>query len=148
MAMFSKRNPPPPPPAAGGDAGFIGAKLAVTGKLSGGGSMVLMGRFEGEIDLSGELTIAPSAAVKAEVKAVAVVVSGRLAGNVTASERIHLEKSAAVDGRLKARRISIADGARLNGEVEMPPENPAAPESGGAKAKKKPEAPDGQILLR
>jgi cytoskeletal protein CcmA (bactofilin family) len=65
------------------------------------------------------LVVAPSAVVRGEVKAVTVTVSGSLSGSLTAREKIHLEKNAVVNGRLQTPRLSMVDGASLNGEIEM-----------------------------
>jgi len=109
--------------AAGGhgdhETSFFGAKLTVKGKVSGGGNLIVMGTLEGEFDLNGELVIAPSALVNGDVRAVSVIVSGGFNGSLAAKQKIHLEKSSVVSGRLLAPKMSVADGAMLNGEVEM-----------------------------
>ncbi len=101
------------------ETSFFGAKLTVKGKVSGGGNLIVMGTLEGEFDLNGELVVAPSALVNGDVKAVSVTVSGGFSGSLTAKQKIHLEKSAVVNGRLLAPKLSVADGAVLNGEIEM-----------------------------
>ncbi len=101
------------------ETSFFGAKLTVKGKVSGGGNLIVMGTLEGEFDLNGELVVAPSAQVNGEVKAVSVTVSGGFSGSLTAKQRIHLEKSSVVSGRLLAPKLSMAEGAVLNGEIEM-----------------------------
>ncbi len=133
MGIFSKNKPGPAAPGGDRDAGresaFFGAKLAVKGKVSGGGSLIVMGRLEGEFDLEGELVLAPSAAATGEIKAVAITVSGNVTGNLSAREKVHLEKSAVVSGRIATPRLSMVEGAHFNGEVEMkqPAEKPPAP---------------------
>jgi cytoskeletal protein CcmA (bactofilin family) len=122
MGLFAK-DKASAAPAAGerdnSDTSFFGAKLAVKGKVSGGGNLIVMGKLEGEFDLNGELVVAPSALVNGEVKAVSVTVSGGFSGSLMAKQRIHLEKSAVVSGRLLAAKLSVAEGAVLNGEIEM-----------------------------
>ncbi len=108
---------------------FIGAGLAIKGKVSGKGSLIMMGRLEGEFDLGGELIISPPAVVNGEVKALALSVSGTVQGALTARERVHLEKSARVQGKIITPRFAVDDGAMFNGEIEMKPtpENAAKP---------------------
>ncbi len=101
------------------ETSFFGAKLTVKGKVSGGGNLIVMGTLEGEFDLNGELVVAPSALVNGDVKAVSVTVSGGFSGSLTAKQKLHLEKSSVVNGRLFAPKLSVADGAVLNGEIEM-----------------------------
>lgn len=101
------------------DTSFLGTNLNVTGKVSGSGNLNMMGKLEGELDLSGDLVIAPSAVVVGEIKAVTITVSGNINGNLTAGDQIHLEKSAVVSGRITTPRFSVSDGAQFNGAIEM-----------------------------
>jgi cytoskeletal protein CcmA (bactofilin family) len=122
MALFTKEKTQTAPSGAvrsDHETAFFGAKLSVKGKVSGSGNLIVMGKLEGEFDLNGELVVAPPAVLNGEIKAVSVTVSGNVTGNLTAREKIHLEKSAVVSGRLSAPRLSVADGASFNGEIEM-----------------------------
>jgi cytoskeletal protein CcmA (bactofilin family) len=124
MAIFGKDKPAAVPAAAGGadhETAFFGTKLAVKGNVSGSGNVIMMGRLDGEVDLNGELVVAPPAVVKGDIKAANLTVSGRVGGSLTARGKIHLEKSAVVEGRMSAPRVSMADGASFNGEIEMKP---------------------------
>jgi cytoskeletal protein CcmA (bactofilin family) len=143
MGLFAKDKAAGASASAAGRDGdhetsFFGAKLTVKGRVSGGGSLIVMGTLEGEFDLNGELVIAPSASVNGDVRAVSVAVSGGFSGSLTARQRIHLEKSAVVNGRLAAPKLSMVEGAVLNGEVEMekPSESKPAPNAPGRKEKK------------
>jgi cytoskeletal protein CcmA (bactofilin family) len=132
MALFGKEKPEAAPSGAvrsDHETAFFGVKLAVKGKVSGSGNLIVMGKLEGEFDLNGELVIAPPAVLNGEIKAVNVTVSGNVTGNLTAREKIHLEKSAVVNGRLSTPRLSVADGASFNGDVEMKKPAEAAPAS-------------------
>jgi cytoskeletal protein CcmA (bactofilin family) len=123
MAFFSKNKRTPlssgAPAGAGNESAFFGTNLRVKGKVSGNGNLIVMGRVEGEFDLNGELVLAGSASVSGEIKAVSISVSGNFTGNLVAQEKMHLEKSALVNGRLTTPRLSVADGACFNGELEM-----------------------------
>jgi cytoskeletal protein CcmA (bactofilin family) len=130
MALFSKEKPESAPPDAvrsDHETAFFGAKLSVKGKVSGSGNLIVMGKLEGEFDLNGELVVAPPAVLNGEIKAVSVTVSGSVTGNLTAREKIHLEKSAVVSGRMNAPRLSVAEGASFNGDIEMKKPAEAAP---------------------
>jgi cytoskeletal protein CcmA (bactofilin family) len=138
MALFAKEKAQTAPAGAvrsDHETGFFGAKLSVKGKVSGSGNLIVMGKLEGEFDLNGELVIAPPAVLNGEIKAVSVTVSGSVTGNLSAREKIHLEKSAVVNGRLNTPRLSVAEGASLNGDIEMkkPAETVAAPKRAAQK---------------
>ena len=132
MALFAKEKPetkPSAPVRGDHETAFFGTKLSVKGKVSGSGNLIVMGKLEGEFDLNGELIIAPPAVLNGEIKAVNVTVSGNVTGNLTAREKIHLEKSAVVNGRLNTPRLSVADGASFNGDIEMKKPAEGAPSS-------------------
>lgn len=140
MGLFAKDKTSAAPAAGergGGDTSFLGAKLLVKGKVSGGGSLVVMGKLEGELDLGGELVVAPSAQINGEAKTGSVTVSGGFSGSLTAKQRIHLEKSAVVSGRLHAPKLSVAEGALLNGEIEMKTPSESRPAADGPVRKPK-----------
>jgi cytoskeletal protein CcmA (bactofilin family) len=90
-----------------------------------------MGRLEGEVDLAGELVVAPPAVLNGDIRAVTLAVSGNVTGTLSAKGKIHLEKSAVVNGRMTTPRISVVDGATFNGEIEM-----KKPADGGGPAKR------------
>jgi cytoskeletal protein CcmA (bactofilin family) len=119
------------------ETSFFGTKLSIKGKVSGAGNVIVMGKLEGEFDLNGELVVAPSALVSGEVKAISVTVSGGFSGTLTALEKIHIEKSAVVSGRLLTSRLSMVDGAIINGEIEMkkPSESELTPKGPSQKGK-------------
>jgi cytoskeletal protein CcmA (bactofilin family) len=129
--MFAKDKPETAAPAAVSsdrDTAFFGAKLAIKGKVTGSGNLIVMGTLEGEIDLNGELVVAPPAVMNGEMRAVTLAVSGTVTGTLSARGKIHLEKSAVVNGRMNSPRISMVDGAAFNGDVEMKkPADGAAP---------------------
>jgi len=122
MGIFAKDKPE----TAGSDAArsdsgtaFFGAKLSIKGKVTGSGNLIVMGKLEGEVDLNGELVVAPPAVLNGDMRAATLAVSGSVTGTLTAREKIHLEKSAVVSGRMNSPRISMVDGAGFNGDVEM-----------------------------
>jgi cytoskeletal protein CcmA (bactofilin family) len=122
MGIFTKDKPEAAAPDAArssGDTAFFGAKLSIKGKVTGSGNLIVMGKLEGEVDLAGELVVAPTAVLNGEIRAVTLAVSGNVTGTLTAREKIHFEKSAVVSGRMATPRISMVDGATFNGEIEM-----------------------------
>lgn len=124
MGLFSSKNKtgrhlPRKENRAAAETSLLGARISVQGKITGGGSLIVMGKIEGEVDLAGELVVSPPANLRGEIRAQAIAAAGRIEGKISAREKIHLEKSAVVAGELHAGRISVADGAHLNGSVVM-----------------------------
>ncbi len=80
---------------------------------------MIEGRIEGSVTLGGQLTIAASALITADIEADAIEILGRVDGDVQAATTITLHDSAEVIGNLRAPRIVIADGAQFKGAVDM-----------------------------
>ena len=98
---------------------YLGKNLKINGNISGEGSLIILGQFEGEFDIQGELKIAQGAVIKGNVKATGVSINGIVNGSVEASERILLDTTASMKGRLVTPKISIQDGAVFDGELQM-----------------------------
>jgi cytoskeletal protein CcmA (bactofilin family) len=101
-------------------ASRLGANLHVKGELTGSEDLVIEGTFEGLVQLDeGNLTIARTAKVTADIVAAEIVVSGDVKGNVRAKERIRLKTEGSVTGDLTTPEILIEDGALFKGSVEI-----------------------------
>lgn len=100
-------------------ASVLGEHTRLRGRVRGEGDLEVRGRLEGEIEIDGELVIAPTALIKASVRGARVVIRGAVLGDVSASDSIILEESARVVGNLTAGRIAIALGAQIRGELTM-----------------------------
>jgi len=98
----------------------IGKSIVIKGDLTGEEDLVIEGKVEGKIHLPNHrLTIGQGGNVQAEVHAKSVVVIGRVAGNVSAGERLEVQASGIVDGDVRAPRLSVQEGAVLNGSIQM-----------------------------
>lgn len=98
----------------------LGRHIAVNGDVSCDEDLVIEGAVEGYVLVrAGTLTVGPQADVRADLRAPHVVVRGRVLGAISAVERIEVAATASVDGMLSAPRISLADGARFNGAIDM-----------------------------
>ncbi len=125
MAMFGKKKKEQQPaapvktPAAQNDTTYFGKNLSITGKVSGQGNLIILGTFDGEFDLRGQLKVAQGANIKGNIKASDIDVNGNIEGIISASEKIHLDSTAKVKGRVSTPKISVLEGAVFDGEIEM-----------------------------
>jgi cytoskeletal protein CcmA (bactofilin family) len=87
------------------------------GTLSGKDAQIL-GKFRGEVTVSGKLTLGEGSKVEAKVKADTVEIAGGFKGELKARALVLLEK-ARVDATVDAKSISVRDGALLNGAVNV-----------------------------
>ena len=107
-------------PAVGHVLSVIGPSLVFRGMLAAEEDLLVQGRIEGSINHSGSnLTIGANGEVKADISARKVIVQGSLYGDVRASDTIIVEASARVQGNLFAPRISLKEGCRFKGSIDM-----------------------------
>jgi cytoskeletal protein CcmA (bactofilin family) len=99
------------------DHSVIGPGAFVRGRLTGASSVEVRGRVEGDIDVSGDVSVEGSGLIAANVAGRRIVVRGAVKGDLTATEAIEMETGARVVGDVRAPRISIAPGALVRGFV-------------------------------
>lgn len=116
---------PAPTPAAPAAASKPAAKesviasdLSIEGKIEGTGHVRIAGKFKGDVNVKGDLTVEQGAKLNGSVRAEKVTLSGELDGNIEAARRVDLLASSAMNGDIKADDLTIASGARLRGHVE------------------------------
>jgi cytoskeletal protein CcmA (bactofilin family) len=97
----------------------LSADLNVTGTISGQ-DLAVLGQFEGELRLAGQLRTGGSSRVKAIVKAKAVEIEGEFEGEVRA-ESLRLASTARARGTFVAKRLIIEEGAVVHGAVNREP---------------------------
>jgi cytoskeletal protein CcmA (bactofilin family) len=97
----------------------LGKTLFFKGELSADEDIVLFGRVEGSITHTGSVTIGIGGTVLGNVRARSITVKGSIEGDLEASDSVVVAPSAVVNGDIVAARVSIVDGAKFNGAVEM-----------------------------
>ena len=98
---------------------LIAADITIEGKIEGGGSVRIAGKFKGDVNVQGDLTIEPGAKLTGGVRADKVTIAGELEGNVEEASRVDLLPSGVVIGDLKAGSLTVAAGARMRGHAEF-----------------------------
>jgi cytoskeletal protein CcmA (bactofilin family) len=111
---------------------FFGKKLKIFGNISGEGNMIILGSFEGEFNLKGQLKVAQGAKVKGNFNATSIAINGNVEGNLTAAEKIHMDNTARINGRIVTPKVSILDGAVFDGEMQMGKKSAQAPKPAAA----------------
>ena len=96
---------------------LIAAEITIEGKIEGGGSARIAGRFKGDVSIEGELTIEAGAKLTGQVRADKVTIAGELEGDVEAASRVDLLHTGAMTGDLKADSLTVAAGARMRGQA-------------------------------
>ena len=101
----------------------LGPRDSLNGRLEIHGDLKIAGNVEGELKASGDVTVDSTAAIQASIESGGNVnVRGQVTGNVTAKKRLTLGGSGRLNGDVRVSRLTVEDGATLNGNVVMSPE--------------------------
>jgi cytoskeletal protein CcmA (bactofilin family) len=98
---------------------LIAADITIEGKIEGGGSVRIAGKFKGDVKVQGDLTIEAGAKLTGGVRADKVTIAGELEGNVEQASRVDLLETGVVIGDLKAGSLTVVAGARMRGQAEF-----------------------------
>ena len=118
------RRPTPAPasaPAPRHDAkeSFLSADLTIEGKIVGAGHVRIAGRFKGDVQVDGNLSLDAGARLEGQVKAHIISVAGELIGNIDNAKRVELLETGVINGDVKAGQLTVAAGSRMRGQVEF-----------------------------
>lgn len=78
------------------------------------------GRFEGNLDTKGSLTISEYAEVQADIKGENVIIEGHVTGNIVADKMLKIVSPGCVVGNVVTPVLVVTEGSILHGNVEMP----------------------------
>ncbi|HJR71187.1 MAG TPA: polymer-forming cytoskeletal protein [Gammaproteobacteria bacterium] len=130
---------------SGREAAVIGPSIHIDGDVRGEEDLLIDGEVSGTVQLkNNSLTVGPNGKVKADVYAHSIYVDGYLEGDLYGSERVNIRKSAQVRGNVTSPRVSLEDGAKFKGSIEMDPQaaqnvvGRAVPKSASAPSAAKP----------
>ncbi|HVH83628.1 MAG TPA: polymer-forming cytoskeletal protein [Steroidobacteraceae bacterium] len=98
---------------------FLSAELTIEGKIAGSGHVRIAGRFKGDVQVDGNLSLDAGARLEGHVKASVVSVGGELIGNIENAKRVDLLETGVINGDVKAGALTVAAGSRMRGQVEF-----------------------------
>ena len=112
---------------------LIAADITIEGKIEGTGHVRIAGKFKGDVNVQGDLTIEKDAKLNGSVRAKKITVAGELEGNIDAASQVELQSSGVLIGDLKAGSLTVAAGSRMRGQVEFGwEEKPSSSKRNGA----------------
>lgn len=97
----------------------LGPRDLLQGRLEVQGDIRIAGNVEGDLKASGDVTVEPGATIQAAIEGSNVSVRGHVTGNVTARKRLTLGGQGLLQGDVRVGRLTVEDGATLNGNVTM-----------------------------
>ena len=112
---------------------ILGPTIHFKGELSADEDLVINGTIEGSITHMQRLTIGREGTVHANVDAQLVIVEGTMQGDVHAAKSVAVAQTARMIGNITAPTVTIQEGAKFNGSVDMS-DGSVAKESGNLAA--------------
>lgn len=98
---------------------FIDEGSEMEGKYTFSGTVMMNGRFTGEIASSDTLIVGEKAVINATIHAGVVLISGEVVGNVVAGERVELRGTARVFGDVESPVVVVEEGVHFEGHCRM-----------------------------
>jgi len=89
------------------------------GRLAFSGTLVLNGKFQGELLSSDTLIVGEGGELKANVRVRVAIVSGQLSGHITAKERVELRSTARIYGDIVTPVLLLEEGVIFDGHCKM-----------------------------
>jgi len=112
---------------------LIASDITIEGKIEGTGHVRIAGKFKGDVNVQGDLTIEKDAKLNGSVRAKKITVAGELEGNIDAASQVELQQSGVLIGDLKAGSLTVAAGSRMRGQAEFGwEEKPSSSKRNGA----------------
>jgi cytoskeletal protein CcmA (bactofilin family) len=126
-ATFPRASAAPEPAAK---ESLIAADLTIEGKIEGSGHVRIAGRFKGDVNVQGDLSVERGAKLNGGVRAKKVTMAGELEGNIESAARVELLDSSVLVGDIKAGTLTVAAGAKIRGHIDCGWDGSSAQKSG------------------
>ncbi len=98
---------------------LVSRNARIEGDIRGNENMIIEGFVKGSIQLDGDVQIAVTGIVEADIKAINVYIEGKVTGNIMARDRLEIHASGKMIGDISARSIDIKDGSAFEGRSRM-----------------------------
>ena len=119
-------------------AATIGPSIQISGDVTGNEDVRIEGRVEGTINLSdNNLTVGKEGQINATVNARTVFVEGKVEGDLNGVEQVIVHNSGNVRGNIVAPRVTLEDGCKFKGSIDMDVKPSAARASGSSSRSEK-----------
>lgn len=118
-------------PIRGSDlSAFIDESSEIEGRYTFSGTVMLNGKFKGEIVSNDTLIVGEKGVINATIRAGVVMINGEVVGNVLANERVELRGNARVFGDVESPVVVIEEGVLFEGHCRMTKSHPDAAAAG------------------
>lgn len=102
-----------------GSETIIAQGVKVEGDFRSNGDITIDGELNGSLQTTASLNIGESAVIHAEISAKNAVIAGTIVGNLQVEDGLQLLSTSNMTGDIVTSRLSIAEGATVNGRISM-----------------------------
>lgn len=99
---------------------IIGPSVKVEGNFKGEGDLIIEGVLVGSLQTKNNLKVGQNAVIQANINANNAFVSGKVKGNIRVKGKLEVTGTAMILGDVTAQILSIASGALIKGNINMP----------------------------
>ncbi len=100
----------------------IGQTIKIKGTVSGDENLIIEGTVDGSVDLpKHDLTVGATGKLTADLAAKNVKIDGQVTGDIAGTEKVIVSKTGHVRGNIVAPRVTLEDGAKFKGSIDMDP---------------------------
>jgi cytoskeletal protein CcmA (bactofilin family) len=96
---------------------FIGSGTEFQGELKVKGTLRVEGQFDGKVNAP-IVILGETGVMKGEVSAKKIVIGGKVEGNLRVRETVEIKATGKVLGDIFTKKISVTEGAKINGKIE------------------------------
>ena len=102
---------------------MIGSTVVIDGNITSAEDLIIEGKVSGTITATGhEVTVGQAGQLKANISAKIVRIEGKVEGDISGGEKVIISKTGNVLGNIDAPRVTLEDGAKFKGSIEMDPD--------------------------
>jgi cytoskeletal protein CcmA (bactofilin family) len=101
---------------------MIGPGVKIEGQIVSDEDLIIEGKVDGSISAkSHEVVVGKSGVLKANIKAKVVKIEGAVTGDISGIEKVVIANTGNVLGNIDSPRVTLEDGAKFKGSIEMDP---------------------------
>ena len=135
--MMHSSDPIMPPASRNRGPATIGSTIQINGDVSGNEDVTIEGRVEGTINLKENvLTVGKDGQINATVNARTILVEGKVEGDLKGDEQVVVQRSGNVRGNIVAPRVTLEDGCKFKGSIDMDVEPSTATRGSAGRSEK------------
>ncbi len=96
---------------------LIAQHTSLQGDIDTKGALLVNGAVQGNGRVGGEVAISSGGRWEGDLRAECAVIAGTVVGDITVADKLEIGASARLHGRVTAKRIAIALGAQVEGDI-------------------------------